>query len=90
MHRAQERQKRYADMDRAAAPDYQLGHFAWLSSRHIALNVVGTCKLLPGWQHSKHMSHKLVSQLWASVCGEVLSIARLHLTIPKLSVRLSG
>ena len=49
MQQAQERQKRYADMDRAGVPDYQVGQLAWLSSRHIALNAVGTRKLLPRW-----------------------------------------
>ena len=49
LQQAQDRQKHYADKDRADVSDYEVGDFAWLSSRLIALNAVGTRKLLPRW-----------------------------------------
>ena len=49
MQQAQEHQMHYADKDRADMPDYKVGELAWLSIKDIALNAVGTHKLLPRW-----------------------------------------
>ena len=49
LEKAQQRQKYYADLDRADLPAFQVGELAWLSSQHIALKAVGTRKLLPRW-----------------------------------------
>ena len=49
LEKASQRQKYYADLDRADLPAFQVGELAWLSSKQIALKVVGTRKLLPRW-----------------------------------------
>ena len=46
---AQQRQKKYADQHRLDV-HYDVGQLVWLSSQHVTLKAVGSCKLLPPWR----------------------------------------